>query len=45
MCFASRVFIAKSNWKILEDLAFQTYVPDSEISRNTGAGSGNLIDD
>ena len=45
MCFSSRVFITKSNWKILEDLAFQTYVPDSEISRSTGAGSGSLIDD
>ncbi len=43
--FKNRVFVNKSTWMYLENLAFQTYVPDSEVSRKTGAGSGNLIDD
>ena len=43
--FNNRVFVNKSNWMLLENLAFQTYVPDSEVSRKTGAGSGDLIDD
>ena len=43
--FRNRVFVNKSNWMLLENLAFQTYVPDSEVSRKTGAGSGNQIDD
>ncbi len=43
--FKNRVHVSEMNWMLLESLAFQTYVPDSEVSRKTGAGSGNLIDD
>lgn len=42
---SKRADVKQKYWDILESLALSTYVPDSEVSNKTGAGSGNLIDD
>ena len=34
----------QSGWKIVSDLAFRTYVPESEESREKGAGGGDAND-
>ena len=43
--FINRIRVKRKDWKNLEELAFKTYVPESKISREKGAGSGDLIDD
>ena len=34
----------QSSWIIFQDLAFRTYVPESEESRSKGAGGGDAND-
>ena len=34
----------QSSWDEISDLAFRTYVPESEVSREKGAGGGDAND-